>query len=63
LWRISSTLFSHIASDNILTPVAHFATAETQAKYPATAAGQQVEDELKKIKLGASPLAAAAVAK
>ncbi len=53
MWRISSTLFAHIASDNMLTPVAGFATPEAVAKYPATYAGVQVEEELKKIKLGA----------
>lgn len=53
LWRVSSTLFSHIASDNTLEPLGRFATEETRAKYPAVKAGQQVKEELAAIKLGA----------
>jgi len=52
MWRVSSTLFSHIASDNLLTPLGRFATKDACAKYPATKAGTQVQDELDKIKLG-----------
>eukprot|EP00455_Lapot_gusevi_P046126 TRINITY_DN601_c0_g1_i1.p1 TRINITY_DN601_c0_g1~~TRINITY_DN601_c0_g1_i1.p1 ORF type:complete len:113 (+),score=47.61 TRINITY_DN601_c0_g1_i1:39-377(+) len=53
LWRVSSTLFSHIASDNLLQPLGHFATPEALAAYPPTFAGQQVSDELAAIKLSA----------
>jgi len=52
LWRVSSTLFSHIASDNALEPIGKFATEESRAKYPAVKAGKQVQDELNAIKLG-----------
>jgi hypothetical protein len=54
LWRISSTLFSHIASDVILQPLAHFADAPgAAAEYPPKPAGVQVADELAAINLGA----------
>ena len=53
LWRISSTLFAHIASDNILQPLPGF--PQDAEKYPPTSAGVQVEEELKKIKLNARP--------
>ena len=51
LWRISSTLFSHIASDQVLTPLAHFADLKTASDYPDMLAGVQVEEELKFISL------------
>jgi len=54
LWRVSSTLFSHIASDNVLQPLGHFLTEETRGKYPAIKAGEQVKQELAAIKLGRS---------
>eukprot|EP00466_Bigelowiella_natans_P017542 jgi/Bigna1/136381/aug1.33_g11089 len=52
-WRVSSTLFSHIASDNTLTPLGKFEKAKDASKYPATKAGVQVSEELKAIKLEA----------
>jgi len=52
LWRVSSTLFSHIASDNELKPLGQFATKEAVSNYPPILAGDQVQDELNKIKLG-----------
>jgi isopenicillin N synthase-like dioxygenase len=52
LWRISSTLFAHIASDVQLQPLAHFATEEARAAYPPTFAGDQVAAELAAINLG-----------
>lgn len=52
LWRVSSTLFSHIASDNTLEPVGHFANADSLSKYPPTKAGTQVKAELDAIALG-----------
>lgn len=52
LWRVSSTLFGHIASDNILKPIGKFATKEAVEKYPAIKAGHQVQEELNLIKLG-----------
>jgi hypothetical protein len=51
LWRISSTLFSHIASDQVLTPLAHFADSYSKTDYPVMLAGHQVEEELKFISL------------
>jgi len=57
LWRVSSTLFGHIASDNVLQPVGHFATKESLAKYPPTKAGKQVQAELDAIKLGRDEIA------
>jgi len=54
LWRISSTVFGHIASDATLTPLGSFATAPALANYHTTKAGDQVNDELTKISL-ASP--------
>ncbi len=46
LWRISSTLFYHLASDSILQPLSHFRTAEALKKYPAQLVGHQVQKEL-----------------
>ncbi|KAL8003480.1 putative oxoglutarate/iron-dependent dioxygenase, isopenicillin N synthase [Plasmopara halstedii] len=52
LWRVSSTLFAHTASDTILEPLAHFATPEACRKYPSILAGNQVLKELSQIDLG-----------
>jgi len=52
IWRVSSTLFGHIASDKELKPLAHFANEETMKKYPPILAGDQVQEELNFIKLG-----------
>jgi len=48
LWRISSTFFLHIASDNVLRPLEGvFDTEEARAaKYPKTLTGDQVRMEL-----------------
>jgi isopenicillin N synthase-like dioxygenase len=51
LWRISSTLFGHIASKESLEPVAHFKNEPTAQNYPKITAGEQVLDELKAISL------------
>jgi len=51
LWRISSTLFGHIASDQSLLPVAHFKDQPNAHKYPEITAGEQVLAELKAISL------------
>lgn len=48
-WRVSSTVFAHIASDQVLQPLGHFAAAEEQ--YPPTPAGLQVQRELEAIRL------------
>uniref|UniRef100_A0A453PF17 Isopenicillin N synthase-like Fe(2+) 2OG dioxygenase domain-containing protein n=3 Tax=Aegilops tauschii subsp. strangulata TaxID=200361 RepID=A0A453PF17_AEGTS len=51
LWRISSTLFSHIASDATLKPLGHFAEAPNAHSYPPICAGEYVEQELSAINL------------
>ncbi|EFJ37417.1 hypothetical protein SELMODRAFT_165027 [Selaginella moellendorffii] len=51
LWRVSSTVFGHIASDAILQPLGHFASAQAAKNYPATLAGDYVESELAAIRL------------
>eukprot|EP01089_Gocevia_fonbrunei_P001710 TRINITY_DN1159_c0_g1_i3.p1 TRINITY_DN1159_c0_g1~~TRINITY_DN1159_c0_g1_i3.p1 ORF type:complete len:350 (+),score=99.38 TRINITY_DN1159_c0_g1_i3:120-1169(+) len=51
LWRVSSTLFSHIASDQLLKPLGKFSTDESKKLYPETLAGDQVQAELNMIKL------------
>ena len=50
-WRISSTLFAHVASAQTLEPLGSFADLPAAAKYPPTTAGEQVMDILKKIAL------------
>ncbi|CAF0983329.1 unnamed protein product [Rotaria sordida] len=51
LWRVSSTMFTHIASDNILQPLGPFSTSETMKKYPSIKAGAQVLAELAAINM------------
>ena len=53
LWRVSSTLFAHLSSDEILQPLYHFKTPEAEAKFPPVEAGAQVQRELELIKLKA----------
>jgi len=53
LWRVSSTVFSHIASDVELAPLGPFLTPASKAKYPRTDAGAQVQQELEAIRLSA----------
>jgi isopenicillin N synthase-like dioxygenase len=51
-WRVSSTLFSHMASDSFLEPVGKFGEdAEVRAKFPPIKAGHHVQAELDYIKL------------
>lgn len=55
LWRVSSTLFSHIASDQELRPLdggPWSVTREDAARFPPMLAGDQVMEELRAIKLG-----------
>ena len=52
LWRISSTLFGHIQSDQILEPLDKFKNEDSSRKFPPIATGDQVLEELKAIKLG-----------
>ncbi|XP_058073522.1 uncharacterized protein LOC131222472 [Magnolia sinica] len=51
LWRVSSTLFAHIASDAVLKPLGHFANSPLASKYPPICAGDFVELELAVINL------------
>ncbi|KAL8262443.1 hypothetical protein R6Q59_023792 [Mikania micrantha] len=51
LWRVSSTLFSHIASDAVLKPQGHFARSPLADSYPPICAGEFVEKELAVINL------------
>ncbi|PON86263.1 Non-heme dioxygenase N-terminal domain containing protein [Trema orientale] len=51
LWRVSSTLFAHIASDAVLKPLGHFAESPLASKYPSLCAGEFVEKELAVINL------------
>jgi isopenicillin N synthase-like dioxygenase len=53
LWRVSSTLFGHIASDQLLEPVGKFKEQEGAANYPPTLAGEYVNQELSVLKLAA----------
>jgi isopenicillin N synthase-like dioxygenase len=46
LWRISSTVFYHLASDNILQPVEKFKCQPNAKLYPAQYVGDQVQKEL-----------------
>ena len=52
LWRISSTLFAHMASDTVLEPLGAFAGAPGADAYGAVRAGEQVAAELAAINLG-----------
>nr|CCA15040.1 conserved hypothetical protein [Albugo laibachii Nc14] len=52
LWRVSSTLFAHSASDAVLQPLPPYSTLETRGTYPSILAGKQVLAELKHIELG-----------
>ena len=51
LWRVSSTLFGHIQSDQVLEPLGRFKTAESSKAYPAKYTGDQVREELEAISL------------
>ncbi|KAI3892759.1 hypothetical protein MKW92_022239 [Papaver armeniacum] len=51
LWRVSSTLFAHIASDATIEPLGHFADSPLAEKYPPMCAGEFVELELAVINL------------
>mmetsp|Transcript_19025 Transcript_19025/g.28070 ORF Transcript_19025/g.28070 Transcript_19025/m.28070 type:complete len:106 (-) Transcript_19025:57-374(-) len=52
LWRVSSTFFSHAASDQILEPLGKYALEPTALQYEPIEAGEQVRNELKEIALG-----------
>ena len=42
LWRVSSTLFSHIQSAQLLQPIGQYANDESNTAYPTVLTGQQV---------------------
>jgi len=50
-WRISSTLFGHVASSQTLKPLGKFADRAEAANYVPISAGEQVMNILKKIEL------------
>ncbi|KAJ3354713.1 hypothetical protein GGF32_002392 [Allomyces javanicus] len=54
LWRVSSTLFYHIASDQVLAPLPPTDTDENKAKYPPIVCGDYVAKELEMISLSGS---------
>jgi isopenicillin N synthase-like dioxygenase len=51
LWRVSSTMFTGIATDQVLQPLEPFATPETLKMYPPTTAGAHLLAELAAINL------------
>lgn len=55
LWRTSSTVFGHVASDQVLQPLGHFAKLPSAASYPPIRTGDYVQQELKAIALKQSP--------
>ena len=52
LWRVSSTLFSHVASDSVLQPI-EGKFEKNDDKYPPQPAGKFVDSVLNKINLAA----------
>ena len=50
-WRISSTLFAHVASAKELRPLGQFATPDALERFPPITAGEQVVNVLQKINL------------
>lgn len=55
LWRVSSTVFSHVASRQLLRPLGRFAELPGALEsYPPTPAGRQVQQELEAISLAAA---------
>lgn len=51
LWRVSSTCFGHIQSDQVLEPLPPFNNAQSLVKFPPIKAGDQVRKELEAISL------------
>lgn len=51
LWRVSSTLFSQIQSDQILSPLSPFDSEEAKKNFPEIKSGHQVQKELEAISL------------
>ncbi|KAF9610275.1 hypothetical protein IFM89_021836 [Coptis chinensis] len=46
LWRVSSTLFAHVASDSVLNPLGHCTEFPIATNYPSISAREFVELEL-----------------
>mmetsp|Transcript_6795 Transcript_6795/g.12218 ORF Transcript_6795/g.12218 Transcript_6795/m.12218 type:complete len:352 (+) Transcript_6795:42-1097(+) len=53
VWRVSSTVFSHVASDKVLKPLIGAEDSEVASKYPPIRAEDQVRAELEAINLKA----------
>lgn len=53
-WRVSSTVFSQIASDELLRPLPQFETEDAIRRYPPIPTGKQVQEELESINLKSS---------
>nr|XP_023892913.1 uncharacterized protein LOC112004906 [Quercus suber]POE60319.1 hypothetical protein CFP56_17380 [Quercus suber] len=51
LWRVSSTVFAHIASDAVLKPLGHFAESPLASNYPPMYAGEVIKQELSAMNL------------
>ncbi|BBM98419.1 hypothetical protein MPTK1_1g13360 [Marchantia polymorpha subsp. ruderalis] len=62
LWRVSSTVFGHIAYDAVLQPLGHFADAPRAHLYSPIVAGEYVKSELSVIKLKGKKIMSAQVA-
>lgn len=54
LWRVSSTVFGHVASDRLLQPLNPFSQLKMASHYPSIKAGAYVEQELSVIALKGS---------
>lgn len=54
LWRVSSTVFGHVASDQLLIPLQPFSHLASANQYPGIKAGAYVEQELSVIALKGS---------
>ncbi len=54
LWRVSSTVFGHVASDQLLKPLEPFSCLPAASQYPEMKAGAYVEQELSVIALKGS---------
>lgn len=51
MWRVSSTVFAHVASDQKLAPLPSFRQQQDCDAYPPMFAGEQVAQELERIGL------------
>lgn len=53
-WRVSSTVFAHLASDTVLQPLGAFDTPESRLRYPPIPTGKKVQQDLAVINLASS---------